>query len=75
MQLGDWCAGLVPQVGLIKSTEVDIQNKLSDQTELRKNEDKKANHWTKEVAKKRTQLAASFPNGEHSSCIFLPVCR
>jgi len=53
------------QVGLIKSTEVDIQNKLSDQSELRKSEDKKVHHWTKEVAKKRSELAVSFPEGGH----------
>lgn len=56
------------QVGRIKSTQVDIQNKLSDQIELRKVEDKKVHHWTKEIAKKRTELAASFPDGVDANC-------
>jgi len=62
------------QVGLIKSTEVEIQNKLSDQSEVRKGEDKKLRHWTKEAAKKRTELTAAFPEGTHCTMSHHTLC-
>ena len=54
---------LPAQVGVIKSTQVDIENTMKDQADLRKEEDKKVRHWTREIAKKRDQMAATFPEG------------